>query len=62
MECALYLQKKQMETIKKKTGLYWILFFLSILLFFWVYKIGGGYCSMVLPLNVTFFALAMDLL
>ncbi len=63
MPTALYLQKKiKMETTKKKTGLYWILFFLSIVLFWWVYKVGGGYCSMVLPLNVTAFAMAMDLL
>ena len=48
-------------TAKKATGLYWILFFLSVAAFFGVYAIGGGYCSMVLPFNVTFFALALDL-
>lgn len=47
---------------KKSKGLYWVLFLLSIGLFFFVYAIGGGYCSMILPLNVTFFALALDLM
>ena len=52
-----------METTKKKSrGLYWVLFLVSIAAFFEVYKIGGGYCSMVLPFNVTFFAMAMDLM
>jgi hypothetical protein len=53
-----------METTTKKpnAALYWILFFLSVAAFFGVYAIGGGYCSLVLPFNVTFFAKAMDLL
>ncbi|MBC7937585.1 MAG: hypothetical protein H7Y86_19730 [Rhizobacter sp.] len=51
-----------METVKKSTGLYWILFFVSIAASVIVYKIGGGYSSMVLPFNVTFFAKAMDLM
>jgi hypothetical protein len=51
-----------METTKKSTGLYWILFFASLAASVIVYKVGGGYCSMVLPFNVTFFAKAMDLL
>lgn len=52
-----------METTKKKSkGLYWVLFLASVGAFFEVYNIGGGYCSMVLPFNVTFFALAMDLM
>jgi hypothetical protein len=50
-----------MESTKKSTGLYWALFFVSVAAFFFVYKIGGGYCSMVLPFNVTFFAKALDL-
>ena len=57
--CQNYLE---METTKKSTRLYWILFFVSIIASVLVYKIGGGYCSMVLPFNVTFFALAMDLM
>ena len=51
-----------METAKKSTGKYWILFLISIGAFFGVYAVGGGYCSLVLPFNVTFFALALDLL
>jgi hypothetical protein len=50
------------ETTKKSTALYWVLFFASIVAFFVVYKLGGGYCSMVLPFICTFFALAMDLM
>jgi len=61
---ALYLQKKiKMETTKKNTGLYWILFLLSVVGFFVVlYSPIGAYCSMVLPFNVTFFAKALDLM
>jgi hypothetical protein len=51
-----------METTKKSTALYWILFFISVAAFVFVYMVGGGYCSMVLPFNVTFFAKAMDLM
>jgi len=50
------------ETTKKSTGLYWLLFFASIAAFFFVYHIGGGYCSMVLPFICTFFAKALDLM
>lgn len=49
-------------TAKKRTGIYWILFFLSVLAFFGVYAVGGGYCSMVIPFVVTFFVLALDLI
>ncbi|MEO6719890.1 MAG: hypothetical protein ABIN67_05965 [Ferruginibacter sp.] len=52
----------KLETKKRSKGLYWVLFFVSIIASVLVYKIGGGYCSMVLPFNVTFFALAMDLM
>jgi len=48
--------------VKKSRGIYWILFFISIIAFFAVYRIGGGYCSLVLPFNCTFFAQAMDLM
>jgi len=52
-----------METTKKNTGLYWILFLLSVVGFFVVlYSPIGAYCSMVLPFNVTFFAKALDLM
>lgn len=52
-----------METTKKKTGLYWVLFLLSVVAFFGVlYSPLGAYCSMILPFNTTFFAKALDLL
>jgi hypothetical protein len=51
-----------MDSTKKSTGKYWILFFISIIAFFAVYAVGGGYCSLVLPFNVTFFALALNLM
>ena len=52
-----------METTSKRTGLYWILFLLSVVAFFAVYFSPiGAYVSMVLPFNVTFFAKALDLL
>ncbi|MFT3981371.1 MAG: hypothetical protein QM687_12925 [Ferruginibacter sp.] len=47
---------------KRSRGIYWVLFLLSVAAFFGVYAIGGGYCSMILPFNVTFFAQALDLL
>ncbi len=50
-----------MEKKKKSTGIYWLLFLASLGAFYGVYQIGGGYCSMILPFNVTFFALALDL-
>jgi hypothetical protein len=62
LQISYFCKKSYMESTKKSTGLYWILFLLSVAGFFFVYKIGGGYCSMVLPFNVTFFAKAMDLL
>jgi hypothetical protein len=52
-----------METTKKNTLLFWILFILSVVGFFVVYYSPiGAYCSMVLPFNVTFFAKALDLM
>lgn len=61
---ALYLQKTiKMETAKKRTGLYWVLFLISVVLFFVVlWSPFGSYVSMMLPFNVTLFALALDLM
>ena len=63
---ALYLQKIiiiTMETTKKKTGLYWVLFLASVAVFFIVLMSPiGSYCSMVLPFNTTFLAKALDLM
>ncbi len=53
---------KNMETTKKSRSKYWIGFFISLAIFAFVYKIGGGYCSMILPFNVTLFAMALDLM
>jgi len=59
----LYLPKIiEMENKKRPSGMYWLLFLASVAGFFWVYSIAGGYCSMVLPFNVTFLAMAMDLM
>ena len=51
-----------METVKKSRTIYWILFLASVVAFFGVYAFAGGYCSLVLPFNVTFFAQALDLM
>lgn len=51
-----------MGTTKKFTGLYWLLFLASVAAFFYVYQIGGGYCSMVLPFNTTFLAKALNIM
>ena len=51
-----------METTKKMTGLYWVLFLASVAAFFGVYAIGGVYCSLVLPFNTTFLAKALDIM
>ena len=60
----LYLHKIiKMETTKKRTGLYWVLFLLSVAAFFIVLKSPiGSYVSMVLPFNTTFLAKALDLM
>jgi hypothetical protein len=61
---ALYLPKIiKMETTKKRTGLYWILFLISVVLFFVILNSSyGSWVSMMLPFNVTLFALALDLM
>ncbi len=60
----LYLPKIiKMETTKKRTGLYWILFLISVVLFFVILNSSyGSWVSMMLPFNVTLFALALDLM
>ena len=61
--CLIFAKNIKMETTKKNTGLYWILFLLSVVGFFLVLKSPiGSYCSMILPFNVTFFAKALDLM
>jgi hypothetical protein len=51
-----------METAKKSRTKYWVYFFISVAAFFGVYAFAGGYCSMVLPFVVTYFAMALDLM
>jgi hypothetical protein len=51
-----------MDTTKKSAGLYWVLFLLSIVGLVVTYMFAGGYASMVLPFNFTFFAKALDLM
>lgn len=58
----IFAENNGMETTKKMTGLYWVLFLASVAAFFFVYAIGGGYCSLVLPFNTTFLAKALDIM
>jgi hypothetical protein len=58
----IFAKKYNMQTARKNKGLYWVLFLLSVGAFFAVYQMAGGYCSMVLPFNVTLFAMALDLM
>jgi hypothetical protein len=51
-----------MENAKKNTGLYWILFLLSVIAFFGLYTIIGGVCILSLPFVCTFFAKALDIM
>jgi nitrate reductase NapE component len=51
-----------MEAVKKSRAKYWVLFLLSVVGFFAMYAVAGGYCSLVLPFNVTFMAKALDLM
>ena len=52
-----------METTKKRTGLYWVLFLLSVAVYFIVlFSPYGSWSPMMLPFNFTFFALALDLI
>ena len=51
-----------MEAVKKSRAKYWVMFLASVVAFFGVYIVGGGYCSLVLPFVVTSLALALDLM
>jgi hypothetical protein len=51
-----------MEVVKKSRTKYWVYFFLSVVASIVVYIFAGGYCSMVLPFMVTWFAMALDLM
>jgi len=51
-----------MEETKKSTGLYWILFLLSVVVFFVLYQFIGGVCILTLPFVCTWFAKALDIM
>lgn len=51
-----------METTKKSTGLYWILFALSVVGFVLLYMFKGELLTLSLPFICTFFAKAMDIM
>ena len=64
MGIGIYLRNKltSMENTKKGTGLYWILFILSVIAFFGLYQVIGGVCILTLPFVCTFFAKALDIM
>jgi uncharacterized membrane protein len=47
---------------KKSTGLYWILFFISLILSYVLYQHIGGVTILMLPFICTFFAKALDIM
>ncbi|HRE49951.1 MAG TPA: hypothetical protein PK339_00915 [Flavitalea sp.] len=51
-----------MATAKKNTALYWVLFFLSVILFFVLLEYQGEMVTLSLPFVCTFFAKAMDIM
>ncbi len=51
-----------MEAVKKSRAKYWVYFLLSVVGFFVVYAVGGGYCSLTLPFVCTSLAMALDLM
>jgi hypothetical protein len=52
----------QMDSARKQTTLYWILFFISVIAFFVVLQFKGEMVTLTLPFVCTFFAKAMDIL
>ena len=51
-----------METTKKNTALYWLLFLLSVVAFFVVLAFKGELVTLTLPFICTFFAKALDIM
>jgi hypothetical protein len=51
-----------MENTKKGTGLYWLLFLVSVIAFFGLYPVIGGVCILALPFICTFFAKALNIM
>jgi len=56
------LQIFAMESNKKSTGIYWLLFVISVVAFFGLYQVIGGVCIMVLPFTCTWFAKALNIM
>jgi hypothetical protein len=51
-----------MEKPKKNTGLFWLLFLISLVAFFGLYRTVGGVSILVLPFVCTWFAKALDIM
>jgi len=51
-----------MEETKKSTGIYWILFIVSLIVAYVLYQYIGGVSIMVLPFICTYFAKALDIM
>lgn len=51
-----------MDTTRKQTTLYWLLFFVSVIAFFLTLEFKGELVTLTLPFVCTFFAKAMDIL
>ena len=60
----LYIRSKiiSMEKSKKSRGLYWLLFFVSVIAFVLVLMFQGQWVTLTLPFIFTFFALAMNIM
>lgn len=51
-----------MERKKKNTGVYWVLFAISVAGFIWAVDTHFEYITMILPFGCTFFVKAMDII
>ena len=51
-----------MDTPKKSGILYWVLFLISVVAFFGLYRVIGGVCILVLPFTCTWFAKALNIM
>ena len=51
-----------MESSKKSTSLYWLLFLISVVAFIGLYQVIGGVCILVLPFTCTWFAKALNIM
>lgn len=51
-----------MERKKKNTGVFWVLFLISVAAFVWAVESHFEYITMILPFGCTFFVKAMDII